>query len=195
MDVLDQISTVSTPALNFWGLGYLAKQVLSNHPRHLHQRPHHQWPHHHQVSYCYFLFDQFVASQPADYFLELPMTWGKFLLTSHTIQLTQTTLTCFGEIILLTDNNNNHHHRHHHHHLSSGCQDNAAYADICPDIASCGNYCNDHKVWAQKNCPKSCNMCSGKSFTSLNPFIRFLSSSLFELVIVLYRSVSFLGDQ
>ncbi|KAJ7393856.1 hypothetical protein OS493_003523 [Desmophyllum pertusum] len=39
------------------------------------------------------------------------------------------------------------------------CVDNTVYADICPSLASCGNYCNDHKVWAQKNCPKSCKMC------------------------------------
>lgn len=41
------------------------------------------------------------------------------------------------------------------------CEDITLYADICPSIASCGNYCNDHKVWAQKNCPKSCKMCPG----------------------------------
>ena len=43
--------------------------------------------------------------------------------------------------------------------ISSGCVDNPKYADICPSLAACGNYCNDNKVWAQKNCPKSCNMC------------------------------------
>ena len=86
MDVLDQISTVSTPALNFWGLGCLAKQVLSYHPRHLHQRPHHHgahhhWPHRYQVSYyCYyFLFNQLEAYQPTDYFKAISLSWSIYI--------------------------------------------------------------------------------------------------------------------
>ena len=43
--------------------------------------------------------------------------------------------------------------------LFSGCVDNPKYADICPSIATCGQFCSKNQVWAKKNCPKSCNMC------------------------------------
>ena len=43
--------------------------------------------------------------------------------------------------------------------LFSGCVDNPKYADICPSVATCGQFCSKNQVWAKKNCPKSCNMC------------------------------------
>lgn len=54
--------------------------------------------------------------------------------------------------------------------LPPDCNDDHKYADICPSIASCGNFGNKNKVWSQKNCQKSCRMCQGQlpcGFTSI----------------------------
>lgn len=63
----------------------------------------------------------------------------------------------------------------------------ADYPTVCCQlsIAACGNYCNDHKVWALKKCPKSCNMCPPGITLQYNTTVHYCSliSILFYFVI------------